>query len=264
MLGRFLGSVVVRALGSTLIWSWIFIWGTVLSLAGLVLFLPFNPWVDPRRRMMERLNWLWGRGAFWSTPGLRVELVGAERLREHPGPYVICPNHQSVADIPLLLWLLPPLKAIAKAPVFWTPPIGLQMRLSGHIPAGRGEPGDAERVLERAQFWLSRGVHILVFPEGTRSPDERVMRFGQGPFVLAARAGVPVLPVAISGTGRVLSKGRFLYRLTGHLRVEVLEPVKVEGEPRAVASRVRARIMEALGQRPPGNAALPQEATTPP
>jgi 1-acyl-sn-glycerol-3-phosphate acyltransferase len=247
----------VRVLGSVVIWLWIGVWGTVLALAGLLLFLPFNPWVDPQRRMMERLNWLWGRGAFWSTPGVSVELVGGEWLKKHPGPYVICANHSSVAEIPLLLSLLPPLKTIAKPPLFWTPPIGLQMRLAGHIPAGRGGPGDAERVLERAKFWLGRGVHILVFPEGTRSPDGRVMRFGQGPFVLAAQAGVPVLPIAISGSHQVLPKGSYLYRLRGHLKVQVLEPVKVEGEPRAVASRVRARIMEALGQQRTESAVKP-------
>jgi 1-acyl-sn-glycerol-3-phosphate acyltransferase len=263
VLGRLVDSTAIRLLGSVLIWSWILVWGTLLAVAGLLLFLPFNPWVDPQRRMMERLNWLWGRGAFWAAPGITVELVGGEWLKANPGPYVICANHASVTEIPLLLSLLPPLKTIAKAPLFWTPPLGLQMRLAGHIPAGRGEAGDAERVVEHAKRWLGRGVHILVFPEGTRSPDGRVQRFGQGPFVLAARAGVPVLPVAISGTHQVLPKSTFLYRLRGHLRVQVLEPVKVEGEPRVVASRVRARIMEALGQQPPRSAAVPEPATPP-
>ncbi|WP_158502456.1 1-acyl-sn-glycerol-3-phosphate acyltransferase [Vitiosangium sp. GDMCC 1.1324] len=236
----------MRLLLSVLVWTWIALWATVLVLLSVVLFIPFNPWTDPRRRVMDFMNRLWARGSFWAMPGIVIEVVGEERLREHPGPFVICSNHQSVADIPLMLAVLPPFKFIAKPPLFWVPILGLQLRLTGHIEAGRGEEGAAQRVLSRSMVWLQRGANILAFPEGTRSRDDRVLRFGQGPFALAQRAGVPVLPVSVSGTGEVIAKGRFLYRFVGRFRVEILEPVRVEGDPKAVASRVRSLIQEAV------------------
>ena len=242
-------SMPARSVLSVLFWGWVFLSGALLALLGLVLFLPFNPWTDPHRRVMEWVNRQWGRAVYGAMPALHIEAVGLERLREGEGPYVICPNHQSVADIPLMLSLLPQAKFIAKPSAFWVPPMGLQLRLAGYIPAGRGGEGEAQHALARAQGWLARGRHILVFPEGTRSPDTRVQRFGQGPFALAAQAGVAVLPVAISGTGHALARGAFRYRFRGHIRVEFLPPVPVTEAPRAAASQVRALIQQALLER---------------
>jgi 1-acyl-sn-glycerol-3-phosphate acyltransferase len=243
---RLVESTGVRLLLSLLLWGWVALSSVVLSLLALVLLVPFNPWVDPRRRVLDFFNQLWGKGILRVLPGIPVEVVGRERLREHPGPFVFCPNHQSVADIPLLLAVLPPFKFIAKAPLFFIPLFGLQLRVTGHIMAARGEAGGAERVLAQAETWLRRGTSILVFPEGTRTPDGRVLRFGQGPFALAQHAGVPVVPISISGTRRIIPKGGFLYRFVGHVRVELHEPLRVEGDPKKAASRVRALVQETV------------------
>ncbi|MCI0569705.1 MAG: 1-acyl-sn-glycerol-3-phosphate acyltransferase [Myxococcaceae bacterium] len=252
----------VRVIGSLLFWSWVLLWGSVIAVLGLLLFVPFNPWTDPRLRVMGALTRLWGWGAFRMVPGFRVEVVGLERLGPGQGPYVLCPNHQSFADVPLLLMALPQFKFIAKTPLFWTPPLGLQMRLAGYVEASRGEAGGAERVLARSIAWLRRGVHVLVFPEGTRSPDGRVQRFGQGPFALAQRAGVPVVPVAVMGTRKLVPKGdfRFDFSEAGNVRIEILEPIPPTGEARELASRARARIQEAVGQSSAGAARRVQDA----
>lgn len=234
---------------SVLFWCWVGLSGSVLALLGMLLFLPFNPWVDPDRRVMEWVNSLWGRAIFAALPRLEIEVVGLERLAEGEGPFLICPNHQSHADIPLMLKLLPQFKFVAKPSLFLVPLLGLQVRLAGYLPAGRGGEGEAQRVLARAQAWLARGRHILVFPEGTRSSDGRLQRFGQGPFALAARAGVRVLPVAISGSGRTLPKGSYVYAFRGKIRVEFLAPVPVTDTPRAAASQVRGLIEQALRER---------------
>ena len=72
------------------------------------------------------------------------------------------------------------------------------------------------------------------------------MRFRQGAFAIAQRAGVPVLPVAITGTRKIIPKGSFLYTFVGHAHVEILQPVMVDEDPKAVASRVRAMLQEAV------------------
>ncbi|HXN40435.1 MAG TPA: 1-acyl-sn-glycerol-3-phosphate acyltransferase [Myxococcaceae bacterium] len=233
---------------SILLWAWVGLSCALLSLIGLILFVPFNPWTDPRREMMEFISRLWGKGIAYVLRGIAIRVTGRENLSACPGPFVICSNHQSVADIPLLLAVLPPFKFIAKPALFWLPPLGLQLRISGYIPAAGGEPGGAERVLSQAQSWLRRGVHILVFPEGTRSRDGRILRFRQGAFALAQRAGVPVLPVAITGTRRVIPKGSFAFRFVGKVHVEILRPVGVDEDPKAVASRVRGLLQEAVSR----------------
>jgi 1-acyl-sn-glycerol-3-phosphate acyltransferase len=231
---------------SILLWAWVGLSGAVLSLMGLILFIPFNPWIDPRRKVMELISQLWGKGIIHVLRGIDYRVIGRENLSACPGPFVICSNHQSVADIPLLLTALPPFKFIAKPPLFWIPPLGLQLRIAGYIRAAGGEPGAAERVLSQAQSWLRRGLHILVFPEGTRSRDGNILRFRQGAFALAQRAGVPVLPVAITGSRKVIPKGSFLFDFIGHMHVEILPPVSVDEDPKAVAARVRGLLQETV------------------
>ena len=235
-----------QVLLSIAFWIWVALSGMVLALAALLLFVPFNPLIDRRRRVMDWISHLWGKGIMTMLPGVRLEVLGRDRLRTWNEPFVFCANHQSVADIPVLLSIFPHFKFVVKESLFWLFPLGLQLRLCGYVPSAKDKPGAAEQVLAKSELWLRRGSNMLLFPEGTRSPDDRLLRFGQAAFVLAQRAGVPVVPLAVSGTGRVIAKGRFLYDFTGVVRVEILEPLRVEGDPKACASRVRALIQNAI------------------
>ncbi len=237
-----------QVLLSIIFWIWVGVSGTVLALIALLLFIPFNPLVDRRRRVMDWISHLWGKGIMTALPGVQLEVLGKERLPAYHQPLVFCANHQSVADIPVLLSIFPSFKFVVKEPLFWLFPIGIQLRLCGYVPAAKNKPGGAEQVLEKSGRWLRRGSRILVFPEGTRSLDGRLLRFGQTAFALAQREGVPVVPVAISGTRRVIAKGRFLYDFTGWVRVEILEPLWIEGDAKAVASKVRALIQNAVDE----------------
>jgi 1-acyl-sn-glycerol-3-phosphate acyltransferase len=242
----------VRAVGSFLRWSWIYFWGTVIVALQLLTWPVFNPWVDPQHRLAERLNGWWARGVLWAFPGIRIEVSGREWVDRTPAA-VLCANHTSAADIIMLLASFTRMKFIAKRPLFFTPPIGGSMWFAGYVIAG------TSRTVPRALAWLARGCHILTFPEGTRSPDGRLLRFRQGAFVLAREGGVPVVPVAISGTRQLLGKGKFVFNSKGLVRISFLEPVKVEGDPKRVASAVRAQIQAAIGdgggQSPTGLAA---------
>jgi len=229
-------------------WVWVALSGTVLALVAVLLFIPFNPLIDRQRRVMDWISHLWGRGIMTALPGVQLEVLGKERLRTWNEPFVFCANHQSVADIPVLLTVFPRFKFVVKKILFWLFPIGIQLRLCGYVPAVKDKPGAAEQVLAKSRLWLRRGSNVLIFPEGTRSLDDRLLRFGQTAFVLAQRAEVPVVPIAVSGTGRVIAKGRFLYDFTGRVRIEILEPLLVEGDPKVVASRVRALIQNAVNE----------------
>ena len=234
---------------STLVWLWVIAWGTLVAAVGLVVFVVFNPWLDPRRRAMEQVSAAWATGIFKVCQHYPIATEGLERLKGASEPYIICPNHESLVDILVMLAVFPNFKFIAKPPLFWLPPIALQMRLSGYIQAAKGEEGGADRVMEQALHWLAQGCHVLVFPEGTRSPNERMLRFRQGAFHIAQKAGVKVVPVAITGSRQMLAKNAFHIDPAARITVRVLEPIEPSGTPKEVAALTRARILAALNRR---------------
>jgi 1-acyl-sn-glycerol-3-phosphate acyltransferase len=241
----------MRAVSSIALWTWVWILGCFLSVLALVLFVPFNPLVDRRRRVISWVNGLWGKGVLAALPLLQLEVNGLDTLREAQEPYLIFANHNSVSDIIMILAVWSQLKFVTKRPIFFFPPLFINVRLAGYIQAAKGEEGGAERVLAECLRWLNRGCHVLVFPEGTRSTDGRTLRFRQGPFVMAQQAGVKILPLALSGTHRCIPKGSLWYDLRGRITLDFLEPLSPEGEPKAVASLTRQRIQAALDRRGP-------------
>jgi len=211
-----------RAWGSTAtgLYSWanFGLWTLVLGLAMLLLW-PFD---RDRRGMARAMRLLWGRANFWTNPLWTVHPEGLQHVG--PGPYVVVSNHQSITDIPNLLRFLPPLVIGARDGVFRAPGIGGFLRLSGQVHSGR--------FAEEAAAALDRGLSVLVFAEGTRSPDGHLQRFRNGAFHLAREVGVPVLPVVIDGSRDLLAKGDlFPTKARIRVRVAVLPPVDPASEP---------------------------------
>ncbi len=119
------------------------------------------------------------------------------------GPLIFASNHESALDIWVLVEYLPRnVRFIAKRELFRIPVFGWYLRLGGHIPVDRGNHGQAVQSLRDAAAAVRAGTSLIVFPEGTRSRDGRVQPFKKGPFALAMEAGVPVVPVAVSGQRR--------------------------------------------------------------
>jgi len=137
-----------------------------------------------------------------------VEVTGLENAPPD-GAYVYCSNHQSLLDILVLGAVLPgDFKWAAKRELLNIPFLGWHLRLAGHVPVERGGgPKVAAEVIKKFEEVLRRGKPLLVFPEGTRSEDGIMKDFKNGGFYAAVRAGVPVVPVALEGTGRLMHKG---------------------------------------------------------
>jgi len=125
------------------------------------------------------------------------------------GPFVYCSNHQSLLDILVLGAVLSgDFKWAAKRELMKIPFLGWHLRLAGHVPVDRGGgPKAAADVIARFEQVLRNGKPLLVFPEGTRSEDGVLKEFKNGGFYAAVRAGVPVVPVALEGTGVLMHKG---------------------------------------------------------
>jgi 1-acyl-sn-glycerol-3-phosphate acyltransferase len=169
----------------------------------------------------------WGaRMALWLA-GVRLEVQGSEKIFGE-GVKVFMPNHQSNCDPPALLSVLPRVRFIAKREFFRVPILGMGMRVCGFIPLERQNRERAIAAVEQAVDALKAGHSFLAFPEGTRSRDGRLQPFKKGVFVMAIKAGVPIVPISISGATAIMPKGKFAIR-PGRVRITVHDPIPATG-----------------------------------
>lgn len=184
--------------------------------------------------------WAW---LILKTTGVRVTLRGLERVPV-TGSFVFAANHQSIYDIPIIFASLPyQLRIIAKASLGHFPFLGWHLRRSGHLLVDRSKPGAG--IVKRMAGLIAGSRSLIVFPEGTRSPDGGVGVFKAGTFVVAVDTGLPIVPVSVAGSRYVMLKGR-LMTCPGHVTVTVHDPVPTTGltreDVRDLANRVRAIV----------------------
>jgi 1-acyl-sn-glycerol-3-phosphate acyltransferase len=180
--------------------------------------------------------------------GIRVAVIGRERVPEGVA-CILLPNHVSNLDPPVLFPEIPGMAAaMLKKELMRIPLLGAGMRLGGFVPVERSSRReDAKASVEKAAESLRRGVHMLVFAEGTRSKDGRLQPFKRGPFYLAMETGAPIVPVVLSGTEKMMRKGSVAIT-PGVARVEFLEPVwpKDFATREELMAAVRERMIAAL------------------
>jgi 1-acyl-sn-glycerol-3-phosphate acyltransferase len=175
--------------------------------------------------------------------GVEVTVRGAEHLAAG-GPFVLTPNHQSHLDILALLGFLPGRTRFAAKREMWRHPVvGGVLDTLDMVPIDRENPEVAIAALAKTD---GAAGSLVVFPEGTRSRDGRLREFKKGAFVLAIRAGLPVVPVICRGTRRLMPRGSRLTVVPGPVEVIVEAPIPTAGlryEDRdALAAEVRAAI----------------------
>lgn len=165
---------------------------------------------------------LWARLSL-GMAGVAVEIKGLENIPD--GPVIFMSNHQSNFDILTMLANIPrQLHWIAKKELFDVPIFGASMRRGGYIPLDRSDGRKALKSMEYAASVIREGKSVVLFPEGTRTRDLQLLPFKRGGFMLAQKAGVPVIPVTINGSGKINPAGRKrLYR--GVIKVTLHPPV---------------------------------------
>ncbi len=228
-------------------WLFFLVSVPVLFVPALVLFLLTAPF-DRRRLALHLYGCAWGQLYVWCNPLWRQRVEGRARIPWR-GPAVVVANHLSILDILVLYGLFRPFKWVSKAELFRLPFVGWNMRMNGYVSLRRGDRESTRRMMEQARAHLARGTPLLLFPEGTRSPDGALQRFKDGAFRLACDAGCPVVPVAISGTWATLPKHGFLLRRPMRAVVRVLpplDPADFGGDPDALRDAARAAIAAAL------------------
>jgi 1-acyl-sn-glycerol-3-phosphate acyltransferase len=218
---------------------------TVLAASVIILLGLF----DPHGKHVYGIGRLWAR-LILSLGGVTVRVHGLNRLDAHCR-YLFVVNHQSNIDIPVLVQGLRgfQLRWIAKKELLWVPFFGWAMWAGKHIPVDRMDGAGALGSLKKAARRMAHGISVVVFPEGTRSLDGRLLPFKRGGFLLAAKTGAAVVPVTIRGTQAILPKGAWRLR-AGTVDVHVGDPIELTdhrlGSLRSLAERVHGIIEKNL------------------
>ncbi len=218
----------------------------VLALPVQALLLLLTAPFDRNRRVAGRFLRIVGVLITMTFPPWRLRVEGRWPGK---GPFVVVANHQSMLDILMLSRLPREMKWVAKESLFRIPWVGWMLRMSGDIPIRRGDAESGGEALARAKEYLARGMNVMIFPEGTRSPKGTLLPFKSGAFRLALEAGVAVLPVAVHGTAEGMPKGGPWVRPCRAF-ARILAPVEVAGRDveatAALRDEVRRRIAAEL------------------
>lgn len=234
---RFFRSLWIWTAGGTLVLLWLPLLGVIRLFDREPLRLRTARWFRRLGRALARLNpW-------------RLHIYGSENIR--PGQvYVVVSNHQSLADIPLISHLKLDTKWLGKAELFRVPVAGWMMSMAGDVPVERSDRRKAAQALLQCARYLRQRVSVVFFPEGTRSPSGEVLPFNDGPFQLAIRERVPVLPLVVEGSGTALPRNSWMFGGTQDIYLRVLDAVSVEGwtvkQSSQLGDVVRQRIIEEL------------------
>lgn len=199
-------------------------------------------WMRTLATTISRVNPMWD-----------IEIEGEMPDLSTPRPFVTVCNHLSLADIPVISRLPWEMKWVAKKSLFRIPIAGWMLRMVHDIPVDRADKRSRARVLEEASKRFEANLPVMFFPEGTRSPDGRVHRFSNGPFRLAIKEGIPVLPLAIDGTRDALPKHSLVFQdMETTMRLKAFPLVETEHltlqDVDDLRRRVRRQIAEQIAK----------------
>lgn len=222
----------------------------LLLLAGLML-IPLGDLFSGRHRLGYEI----GRrivAVLWFIGGIRMHEVDRRRV-EPFRTRVYMPNHQSLTDMVQVLYLLPKANGtLIKKEAFRVPVLGWAFHACGFTPVDRSNPKAARKSLEAAVAAMKAGRSFVIAPEGTRSRTGKLGPFKSGGFRLAAQAGVPVVPITVTGAREIIPPGGKLI-CPGTIQVRYHDPVETEGTDHrdraqigALMERVRAAIQSGL------------------
>jgi 1-acyl-sn-glycerol-3-phosphate acyltransferase len=181
--------------------------------------------------------------------GVKVEVVGSEKL-DWGRTYIFMCNHVSNLDPPIVIPIMPRRTSVlVKKELFRVPLLGRAMRLASLVPVDRSDREAAISSLRFAGDVMRSGISMTIWPEGTRSPDGRLLPFKKGPFYLAMESGVLIVPITVVGTHEIWRKGEFAIH-PGTATVifhEPIDPAAFSAQEElieAVRERIRSRLPE--------------------
>ena len=237
------GNPVARTLLS--VWAWLVL---------VVLLVVFLPLVAIVRLVTQPFD----RGHYWAgwlfrrigpvhqflNPLWHFRTTG-RHISDPRHPYVVVANHESFVDILLISHLPWEMKWLAKEDFFRYPLIGWLMRLVGDIRLKRGDAQSIVSAIKGCNDRLSKGVSVMLFPEGTRSRDGNLGEFMDGAFRIAVQNQVPVLPLVVNGSREALQAGSWRMNVT-EAEVRVLDPIPTEGLTKRDVPALRDKVRQLI------------------
>lgn len=217
---------------------------TVLMTIFLGFFAITSAFISKTGDSPHKVAQAWARQLLW-VGGIDVTIRGLDHLT--PGrSYIYMANHQSNYDIPVLLGRLPAqFRWLAKAELFKIPVFGLSMRGCGYISIDRSNRKRAFASLALAAETIRSGTSVMIFPEGTRSEDGAIKSFKKGGFVLSVDAGVPIVPIILTGTFDIMPKGRLMVR-RGPVTMTICPPIETADYTRKTKDQLIEKVRETM------------------
>jgi 1-acyl-sn-glycerol-3-phosphate acyltransferase len=157
-------------------------------------------------------------------------------------------NHISNLDPPITVPLIPRRSSVmVKKELFKTPIFGRIMRIGSLVPVDRQNRDAGITAVRDAVKAIEKGLNMTIYVEGKRSFDGKLLPFKRGPFHIAEACQVPIVPITISGTEKVMPKGQFAIR-PGTVTVEFHDPIEPGdfGDRESLMAKVRATINRGL------------------
>ncbi len=230
-----------RMIKAVFVWVCIGVSGLVISLLCIATY-PF----DRQGKVIHRFAGFWGKVALFAC-GVKVKLEGLENLTGE-GPYVFMSNHQGSYDIFSLMAHLPfQFKWLAKKEIFSIPFLGWAMMAAGYISIDREGTRETVEAMNKAARKIHDGMSVVIFPEGSRSPDGTIQPFKKGGFSLAVKSKVPIVPVALSGSREIMPRGRLVAN-SGVIRVRLDTPIETENYSVKDRERLMEKVREAISR----------------
>ena len=221
----------------------IFVWSCIVVstlVLGVLTMLTYP--LDRKGRVGHHCARLWGRIALLANR-VKVKVEGLEDIRGK-GPFIFMSNHQGSYDIFVLLGHLPfQFKWLVKKELFSIPFFGWAMAAAGYISIDRQGTRETVEAMNQAAQRIREGMSVVIFPEGSRSPDGSIQPFKKGGFTLAMKSKVPIIPISIAGSREIMSKDR-LRASSGEIRIKVGDPIETE----TYSLKDRTALMEKVSE----------------
>ena len=225
----------------------VIVW-TVPATIVLAFIAIFISLVDPTGKGPHWIARIWAKSILIAAR-IKVKVKGLSKI-DPTKPFIYMCNHQSNFDIPVLLaYLKVQFRWLAKAELFRIPLFGFAMKRAGYISIDRRDRKAAFTSLDKAAETIREGASVIIFPEGTRSPDGNISPFKKGGFVMALDAGAPIVPIILHGTRSIMPKNR-LRIVPGNVKMEITDPIDTSGYTQknkdALMKKIRHIICEAF------------------
>jgi 1-acyl-sn-glycerol-3-phosphate acyltransferase len=209
-----------------------YFWVSLYVVSGLLFPVSILLWIttvlfDRKRFLLHQFTCRWSDIILWINPYWKVHVQGRHKI-DPAQVYVMVSNHQSGMDILVLFKIHRHFKWIAKKGLFIIPFIGWNMAINGYISIERRRGRSKLQMMDKAAESIRAGNSVIIFPEGTRSPDGTLQSYKTGAFRLALETGKPILPLVLKGTNKAIKKGGLLIHKNRYIQLLILDPIPYE------------------------------------